>query len=399
MTSEPTNGNGVNFFGPFEAKDSIGRVASLNIECLKMAYIMHEVYLLSRPAVNQKINYGTIDDKLISSLKYNVNLFHFNARRVPLYFSRLGEESLKGFYNIGFWVHEMKVIPNQWARQLEFFDEIWTPSSLCQNSIALSANIPVIKMPYPIEANPIATRMEKINEGQKLAEFNFLAIFDVQSDAERKNPLFMAKAFLAAHAGNEKVKLIIKTRNLKFDETLHQKLRKITEENPNVIVIDGYLHDEQLSKLYDEADAYVSLHRAEGFGLTISDAMSRGIPVLVTGYSGNMDFCNAAESRVVSYDLVEVGHDRPRYRINDVWAEPDLDDATLAFKDLVQNHRFWVNRAIRARNNLQRDFSVGVVGEQMKARLELIANKFAYSDDMTNRIIDHEVGISKTYGF
>jgi glycosyltransferase involved in cell wall biosynthesis len=391
--------NGVNFFGPFEANDSIGRVASLNISCLEISKIAHDVHLLSRPKPNQDVNYGTIDDALISTLKYRVNIFHFNARRVPLYFSRLGEDSLKDFYNIGFWVHEMKNIPNQWARQLEFFDEIWTPSSLCHSAIAYSANIPVVKIPYPIEVNEISKRMLDISNGEIFSEFNFLAVFDVYSDAERKNPLFTVRSFLEAYSGNNDVKLILKTRNLDFDNELSTKLKIIAKNNANVIVLDGYLNDSELSELYDKADAYVSLHRAEGFGLTISDAMSRGIPVLVTGYSGNMDFCNAAETRLVSYDLVEVGYNRPRYRIDDVWAEPDMGDAIDAFKDLVENHKKWVARAMRSRKNIQRDFSIGKIGALMKRRLDLIGDNFSYSDDMSNRRIDYEVGVSNMYGF
>ncbi|MFP1758874.1 glycosyltransferase [Lonsdalea quercina] len=391
--------NGVNFFGPYEARDSIGRVAGLNIECLKASGTPCQVHLLSRPGPKEIVDYANIDDDLIASLKYRVNIFHFNARRVPLYFSRLGEDSLKGFYNIGFWVHEMPTIPSQWARQLEFFDEIWTPSSLCQSAISLSANIPVVKMPYPIESNSINRRMKERAAGHSFDEFNFLAVFDVFSDAERKNPLFVVRAFLDAHAGNPSVRLIMKTRNLEQDKMLAEKLHRIASEHTNFIVIDGYLEPTELAALYDQADAYVSLHRAEGFGLTISDAMSRGIPILTTGYSGNMDFCNAADSRLVAYELRPVGHNRPRYRYDDVWAEPDLEDATEAFLDLVKNHDIWVKRAARARLRLEREFSVESIGRLMQSRIDLIGRNFSFPDDMNERHIDFEVGVCNTYGF
>ncbi|TPG64841.1 glycosyltransferase [Ewingella americana] len=391
--------NGVNFFGPYEARDSIGRVATLNIECLKASGTPCDIHLLSRPGPKEVVDYANIDDDLIASLKHRVNIFHFNARRVPLYFSRLGKDSLKGFYNIGFWVHEMPTIPSQWARQLEFFDEIWTPSSLCQSAVSLSANIPVVKMPYPIEDNPVNQRMLERAAGQPFDVFNFLAIFDVFSDAERKNPLFVIRAFLEAHAGNPAVRLIMKTRNLDQDKMLAEKLHRISNEHKNVTVLTGYMEPSELRALYDSADAYVSLHRAEGFGLTISDAMSRGIPVLVTGYSGNMDFCNGADSRLVAYELKTVGHNRPRYRHDDVWAEPDLDDAIEAFRDLVQNHRTWVKRAARARLRLAREFSIEAIGNLMQNRINLIGRNFFFPDDMNERHIDFEVGVSNTYGF
>jgi len=390
---------GVNFFGPYEAKDSIGRVASLNIDCLSASTLPFNVYLLSRPSPSQVVEYATIDDRLLASLKHKINLFHFNARRVPLYFSRLGEDSFNGFYNIGYWVHEMQSIPAQWARQLEFFDEIWTPSALCQAAIARSANIPVVKIPYPIETREITARMQARHAGEHFDTFNFLTIFDVYSDAERKNPLFTIRAFLQQYANDESVRLTVKVKNLEYDPLLAQKLGEVVKRYSNIELIDRHLEDDEMAALYDDADTYVSLHRAEGFGLTISDAMSRGIPVIVTGYSGNMEFCDASDTCLVAYDLRPVGHNRPRYRSDDLWAEPSMDDAVRAFGDMVANYGRWLEKALHARTRVQRDFAVPSVGKMMRDRVELIHSNFAFVDDMTDRSIDVDVGIVNTYGF
>ncbi|MGI4860816.1 MAG: glycosyltransferase [Janthinobacterium lividum] len=390
---------GINFFGPYEAPDSIGRVATLNIECLRASQLPLEIHLLSRPTPSQVVNYATIDDHLLASLKYKINLFHFNARRVPLYFSRLGEGSLNGFYNIGFWVHEMEKIPDQWARQLEFFDEIWTPSSICQLAVSRSANIPVVRIPYPIESRQITARIADSTAGRTHPEFNFLTIFDVYSDAERKNPLFTVRAFLEAHRGNPAVRLIMKARNLEYDPLLSGKLDEIVRAHANIEVIAGFLDDAQMHALYEKADVYVSLHRSEGFGLTISDAISRGIPVITTGYSGNTDFCDPTDTRLVAYDLQPVGHNRPRYRNDDVWAEPDLQDAADAFGEMVTRYPAWLGKARRARARVERKFSVEHIGMLMHERITLISNNFTFPDDMSDRHIDHDVGIINTYGF
>ena len=390
---------GVNFFGPYEAKDSIGRVAALNIECLKASALPFDVYLLSRPSPTQVVEYATIDDRLLASVNHKVNLFHFNARRVPLYFSRLGEDSLSGFYNIGYWVHEMQSIPAQWARQLEFFDEIWTPSSLCQAAISRSANIPVVKIPYPIENHGITPRMQARCTKNDFEFFNFLTIFDVYSDAERKNPLFTIRAFLEKYANNKLVRLIVKVKNLEYDPLLSEKLSAIVKQHQNIELINRHLDNSEMDALYESADVYVSLHRAEGFGLTISDAMSRGIPVIVTGYSGNMEFCDVSDTRLVAYELRPVDHNRPRYRSDDLWAEPSMDDAVRAFTDVVLNYQHWLKKASSARTRIERDFSVGTVGAMMLERIELISNNFAFADDMTDRSVDVDVGIVNTYGF
>jgi glycosyltransferase involved in cell wall biosynthesis len=390
---------GVNFFGPYEAKDSIGRVASLNIDCLKASEVPFDVYLLSRPSPSQVVEYATIDDRLLASLKHKVNLFHFNARRVPLYFSRLGEDSLNGFYNIGYWVHEMQTIPTQWARQLEFFDEIWTPSALCQEAVSRCADIPVIKIPYPIESNAVSSRMQARQAGESFETFNLLTIFDVYSDAERKNPLFTLRAFIESFGDDPAVKLFVKVKNLEYDPLLSQKLDDIVKVQRNIEIIDRHFEAAEMAALYDQTDIYVSLHRAEGFGLTISDAMSRGIPVIVTGYSGNMEFCDISDTRLVAYELQPVGHNRPRYRAEDLWAEPDMADAIRAFKEMVANYPQWLDKAMHARARADRSFSVEAMGARMRERIELINNNFAFADDMSDRSIDVDVGIVHTYGF
>jgi len=398
--------SGLNFFGSCGANDSIGRAASLNVEALNCAGIPHDIYRLPRPNSKGMLEYNSkeiheykvIDEALIASLRYRINIFHINARRVPLYFFRLGEDALKGFHNIGFWVHEMQTIPSYWARQIEFFSEIWTPSSLCQHAVAQSSNIPVLRFSHPVKENPASTRLKRILDGEAHSCFNFLSIFDVRSDAERKNPLGMVRAFTNAHLNNPRVRLIIKTRNLSHDELLAQKLTHIARQYPNIKILDGFMSESEISRLYEDTDAYVSLHRAEGFGLTIADAMSRGIPVIATGYSGNIDFCNS-DVRLVAYALRHVGHDRPRYRSEDVWAEPDLEDATSAFTEMVSHHASWVRKALRARQRLQSEFSLQRVGALMKARIELIERGFSFHDDMTGRMPDFDFGISEGYGF
>lgn len=391
--------NGVNFFGPYDAKDSIGRVATLNIKCLESAGIPYELFLLPRPLHGRIEEYAVLNDQLMSSLKNKINIFYFNARRVPLYFAKLNKKSLKDFYNIGFWVHEMQTIPSLWSKQMSHFNEIWTPSSFCQNAISLSANIPVLKFPYPIEKNKISPRILARLAELTIPEFNFLTIFDIESDAERKNPLFTIRAFLEAHKGNNSVRLILKTRNLNSDKLLAEKLYMLVKQYSNIEIIDGHITNSQLKELYEKTDVYVSLHRAEGYGLTIAEAMSQGIPVMTTAYSGNMEFCNSSDTRTVLYELHEIGHNRPRFRNIDIWAEPDMQDTIQAFKELVTNHSAWIKKSLNAKTRIEKEFSIERIGKQMGERLELIGRNFSFADDMSDRQIDFDFEISNTYGF
>ncbi len=391
--------NGVNFFGSWETSDGIGRAAALNIQCLDASRIPMKTFVLSRPVALQTGRDTIIDERLLSKLNHKVNIFQFSARWVPHYFSRLSEGALDGFYNIGYWFCEVPRIPNQWARQMEFFDEIWTASTFCETAFSRSANIPVVRIPLHIESRDPTERILINRKGKLQTPLTFLTIFNTYSDAERKNVLFSVRAFLLAYGERVDVKLIIKVSNLEHDSLLSDKLHNIRNHHKNIEIIEGYVENDIVQSLYDQADVYVSLHRAEGFGLTISDAMSRGIPVITTGYSGNMEFCEASDTRLVAYELRFVGHERLRYRKDDVWAEPDMEDAVAAFRELSSDYPNWLKKAEKARMRINQRFSSGYIGNLMKERLSLIHSNFTFAGDMTQRKVTREVGVFDTYGF
>lgn len=391
--------NGINFFGSWETSDGIGRAAALNIQCLKTAGIPMDSFILSRPVALQSGRDTIIDDSLLSTLRYNVNLFQFSARWVPHYFSRLSEGALASFYNIGYWFCEVPKIPNHWARQTEYFNEIWTASSFCSIAFARSAPIPVVRIPLLIEHRELTQRIVSSQNGHFPSPFTFLTVFNTYSDAERKNILFCIRAFVEAYGNRDDVLLLVKVSNLEYDSSLKEKLQNIKQNHSNVKIIEGYVEDELIQALYEEADVYVSLHRAEGFGLTISDAMSRGIPVITTGYSGNMEFCDIGDTRLVSYRLRSVGHERLRYQKNDIWAEPCMDDAVSAFREVFSDYSSWLIKASKARKRIIETFSAENIGGLMKERLGLINSNFSFSENCMQPTPESNVGIFDTYGF
>jgi len=390
---------GVNFFGSFNTTDGIGRGASLNLKCFKLSKIDCDEYVLSRPFAPQSGGDTVIDSKLLKNLKYRVNFFHFSARWVKHYFSKLEHLELRKFYNIGYWVCETPNISNEWAKKLNFFDEIWTASTFCQESLAKSSKIPIIKIPHPIEKRPLSLRVKNRKQGRYKEPFTFLNIFNVYSDAERKNPLFTIRAFLNAYEGNLNVRLIIKVSNLEFDPILAEKLTIVSKRFKNIEIIDSFIEDSAIQALYDEADVYVSLHRAEGFGLTISDAISRGIPVITTGYSGNMDFCRFNQTRLVDYSLRTVGHDRLRYLNYDIWAEPSMTDAVKAFQEVRDYYSLWATNVLAAREEVSKSFSMEKISHLISNRMHFINNNFNYSDGITKEPFGKAVGIENTYNF
>lgn len=389
----------VNFFGPSETSDGIGRAAALNLSCLRDTGFPVKEYVLSRPVALQKDSNLTINDALLSELPYNINYFHFSARWVPHYFAQLSAGSLRSFYNIGYWVCEVPVIPELWAKQLRYFNEIWTASSFCQQAISRKSNVPVLRIPHPIESRSVTDRIKNRLAGMEIGPLTFLLIANVYSDAERKNVLFAIRAFLKAFNDSQDVKFIVKVSNLENDPNLETTLLNIASTYPNIELVPGYVEDERIRELYAGADALVSLHRAEGFGFSISDAIARGIPTISTGYSGNMDFCSSKDGILVDYKLREIGHERLRYKSSDVWAEPDMESAVLAFLKLRSTYHEHLKLAQVARQRVQQDFSCDAVTELMRERIGLIRSQFNYANDLDGRNLDRRVEVEDKYGF
>ena len=387
---------GINFFGSWETSDGIGRAAKLNLSTLEDVGITVDKYIISRPLALESGRNTKLNDKLIKSLRFNINLFHFSPRWVEHYFKEIDDNQLlKHFYNIGYWFCEVPEVPNTWAHQQIHFDEIWTASSFCQTAYSQKLKIPVLKFPLPIKAREQPRNWIHRNRAD---EFNFLFILNVYSDVERKNVMFTIRAFLNAHQGVDDVRLIIKISNIEYDPNLERVLKELSSRHKNIKIIQGYVEDNEIKALYREADAYVSLHRAEGYGLTIGDAMSEGIPVITTGYSGNLEFCESMFCRLVAYDLVNIGHDRLRYSSDDIWAEPCLNDATSAFIELYKERDLWRKKAERGRKWIQKFYSRKKIGSLFRNRIDLIGSNFKLNLQGSRKEIDYKVEAKNFYG-
>jgi hypothetical protein len=192
---------GVNFFGPSETADGIGRAASLNLQCLSDTEFGVEKFVLSRPVALQKTSELVITDALVKSLPYKINYFHFSARWVPHYFAQLSAGALDGFHNIGYWECEVPDIPEQWAKQFRFFDEVWTGSAFCQQAMSRSSNIPILLMPHPIEEFQVTDRM--IDGLVSIAEcfhFSLLQTYIAMQNVRTSCSLFALSSMLLATA-------------------------------------------------------------------------------------------------------------------------------------------------------------------------------------------------------
>jgi glycosyltransferase involved in cell wall biosynthesis len=232
-------------------------------------------------------------------------------------------------------------------------DELWVGSEHVKKTIEPAVARPVRTFPVPIR-RPSAAPVSRSDLGLPADRFAFVFSFNFVSVFERKNPLGLVDAFSRAFAPGEGPILVIKTVNGGQFPRQFEQLHRAAGTNPDVFVIDKSLPAENYHGLVASCDAYASLHRAEGFGLTIAEAMALGKPAVATGYSGNLEFMNERNSYLVPSRLVPIPTGVEPYVEGGFWAEPDLDAAAAALRQVVEDPGEATARAELASSEIER---------------------------------------------
>jgi glycosyltransferase involved in cell wall biosynthesis len=308
---------------------------------------------------------------------YPSNLLFYNVHEMPGVIDGALARLTQGRYTVGVWAWELSRLPERWHDQPDRLDEIWVPSRHTQASVAQATVRPVQVIPHPIEVL-VSLRASKSRWGIPDDRYTFLFSFDALSCDARKNPFAVVEAFAQAfgHSRAGGSLLVLKTEHLDELPQLGRDLRAA------VARVGGMLLEERISRLQMNdllaaADAYVSLHRAEGFGLGMAEAMYLGKPVIATGYSGNLDFMTAENSYLVGYRLRKITQEDHRYRpiCAEVykpgmeWAEPDVQQAASYMTHLHEHREEGQHRGQRAAEDIRRLCSPRVVGALIAQRL------------------------------
>jgi len=228
--------------------------------------------------------------------------------------------------------------PVEWQISFKYLDEVWVPSKFVLDSISRVSPIPVVCIPHSVKVTPEDLKMPKnhVAFGISPEYYVFLFVFDFHSFMARKNPLGLIKAFKKAFSTKDKAVLILKCSHAESCPEEFYQMEQLARGH-NIRIINKVLESEEIKTLFAAADCYVSLHRSEGFGLTMAEAMALGKPVIATAYSGNMDFMTPSNSYLVKYSLTEIDRDYGPYKKGMVWAEPDIDDAARLMRYVYEN--------------------------------------------------------------
>jgi glycosyltransferase involved in cell wall biosynthesis/SAM-dependent methyltransferase len=358
---------GVNVAGYLASEKAVGEGVRADVRGLRAARIPYVLNNVVDPeSLNEEATYTDISE----DQRYAINLIHVNAAEMPLFLAQRGEDYLRGRYNIGYWAWELSDFPEEWRASFQYFDEIWAPSNFVLGSLARVSPVPVVRIPHSLRGEFAAQPCDRSYFGLPTRAFIFLFVFDFHSYMERKNPLGLIRAFLKAFGKRGDVLLVLKCSHSSPAEML---ALKEAAAGANVRILDTVLTREELTRLMSLCDCYVSLHRSEGFGLTMAEAMSLGKPVIATGYSGNVDFMNTMNSYLVNYRLTEIEKDHGPYPKGWVWADPDLDHAAALMRFVRRNRDRAREMGARARRDVLQDLHPGTMGALIKERLLSLA--------------------------
>ena len=375
---------GVNVIGYAFGQLGIGEDARMSARSLLATQLPFTMVSVA-PGVEISQNDRSMQQYVRERGEFAINLFCLTAEETGRYYAEQGASQFINRYNIGYWPWELGAWPDAWQMLFELVDEVWVSSQHTFDTLVPVCDKPLYLMPMAVDLGPVtqfkSLRQARAHFGLPAQAKLFCFSFDLNSYIDRKNPQACVEAFLRAFASDEysdaSVGLVIKVHPPKQPNKAWDKLKALAACDSRVHIIEQTLDRPDLMALYQTCDCFVSLHRAEGFGRGLAEALQLGLRVICTGYSGNLDFCYAPTAELVDYRLVKVRQAQYPHAKGQYWAEPSIKHAA----QLMQKVFALPKLSSASAKNLSRyarnfpEFSPHVVGKRYKQRLKEIYAK------------------------
>lgn len=304
---------------------------------------------------------------------YAFNLLVITPDQLPFFVEDVGASFLEGHYNIGLWYWETDVLTDRQISSFDWVDEVWGATEYMCRTFERYERVPVRHVPVPLvfeDPQLVPGDRERLGLDDR---FTVLFSFDFLSVVDRKNPLGLVDAFCRAFDPADGARLILKGIN---GEVFPDKLEELLDAAANradIDVWDRYLSSRDRLALVAAVDCYASLHRSEGLGLTMAEAMAVGTPVVATAYSGNLDFMDDSCALLVPAREVLIG-EGSLYPADGHWAEPDLDVAAAHLRRLFEDPDLRARLAAEAPRALRR-FGIAEVADVVGQRLHALGTR------------------------
>jgi hypothetical protein len=370
---------GVNLIGHAMARSGVGedlRMAAHALEAAGIPFVIRNVLPSSGVASEE----AGLEPHLSDHSPFRINMFCMAGMETVTMLAQ-NRSLLEGKLNIGFWPWELPQWPQLWSHAPTLMDELWASTSFTAAAYRRSTHVPVRQVPMAVNADS-TQGLGRCAFGLPESHFLFGFSFDGYSSFNRKNPEATISAFrLAFPDFNEPVSLVLKGLRVNDHPAWH-RLESLAAQDPRIILISASLPRGALLDLYRSMDCFVSLHRSEGFGRNIAECMLLGKPVIVTNYSGNVDFSRASTAALVNSNRQRIGDGEYPFGAGQSWGDPDVTEAAQHMRQMFLQKDLRDRIARAGQQYISTHYSAAAVGEKLSSELRRIRERI--SDDATS---------------
>lgn len=361
---------GFNLVGYISAELGIGEGARAMADAALAADIPYSVIDVGFQTAHRQMDRRALPQA--TDRHFDVDVVYVNADHTPatlFYLDMLDRPDTA--YRIGYWHWEQTKLPEAFMNGFDGLDEIWVPTAFVQEAVSNASPIPVVRVPHAIAFDVDATWSRR-TFGIPENRFAVLVMYDFHSYRYRKNPEAAIAAFKQAALPRKDMCLVIKTINAEKYPQEYAALKQDVADLECVVLLENTLTREQVYALEACCDCLLSLHRAEGFGLSIAEMMYLGKPVIATGWSGNMEYMTPMNSFPVNYELKPLAKPLGVYAAGLDWAEPDVEHAAKCLRTVVEDTALAQAIGGRAEQAMRSRFSPAAIGQRYKERFAVI---------------------------
>lgn len=360
------NNDGVNLIGDIKMEIGLGQSNRFMADALQASEYPFTVFHYEQVGLLRSQD-ETWAHAISNTTPYNINLIHINPHELSIAFSQLDKSIWKNRYNIGFWMWELEIFPEDWMPALNLVDEIWSASDFSTYGLRQITNKPVTTIPYALSV-PTDPKFDRNYFNLPEDKFLYLAMYDSNSTLGRKNPVGAINAYKKAFPiENPNCGLVLKANNPQQEDL--DLLSKHIEGYKNIFIIPETLSKVEVNSLFEISDVYISLHRSEGFGLPPAEAMWVGTPIISTNWSATTEFMTPDTACLVDFDFITIENDIGPYKAGNRWADPHIDQAAEYMLKLYNDQVFYNTMSSKAQKHVQKLLSLEQAASKINNRI------------------------------